>query len=395
MKSIDLPERPDWRTKAEEAGFHFHTIGGEPYWDESSAYEFTLQQIEEDLEAPTTELHAMCREAVAHVTASEELMEKMDIPRQHWDLVANSWRAGEPELYGRFDLRYDGTSPAVMLEYNADTPTSYYEAATFQWEWLEDMVAAGALPQGSDQFNSIFDKTVDRFAEIFAKDTDVHFASVADHPEDLGTVETLAWAARHAGLGAHYTTMQSIGITDTLQFADGEGRVMGALFKLYPWEDLLREEFSQYLAGAQCRYLEPAWKAVLSNKAILPILWEMFEGHPNLLPAFFDSEMSGPRFDRAADAFAREGMVRKPIFSREGADITIESADHHEVSPIKGYGAHRKIVQLYRPLPRFARGYAVIGSWVVGQEACGIGIREDNSLITQDSSRFKPHYIKA
>lgn len=395
MKCIDLPERPDWRAKAEEAGFKFHTIGGEAYWDETSAYEFTLTQIENDIELPTTALHAMCREAVAHIIASEELMSKMEIPRQHWDLVATSWRMGEPEVYGRFDLRYDGQSPAVMLEYNADTPTSYYEAATFQWEWLEDMVAAGALPQGSDQFNSIFDKTVERFAEIFAKDTDVHFASVAGNEEDLGTVETIAWAARHAGLGAHYTPMDRIGLTDSLQFADSEGRVMGALFKLYPWEDLLREDFSQYIAGANCRFIEPAWKAVLSNKALLPVLWEMFEGHPNLLPAFFEDEMSGARFERSAEAFARAGLVRKPVFSREGADITIESAAHSEASPLGGYGVHRKIVQLYQPLPRFQRGYPVIGSWVIGQKACGIGIREDNSLITQDTSRFKPHYIKA
>jgi glutathionylspermidine synthase len=33
----------------------------------------------------------------------------------------------------------------------------------------------------------------------------------------------------------------------------------------------------------------------------------------------------------------------------------------------------------------------LIGSWVVGDVASGIGIREDDSLITKDSSRFVPH----
>ena len=86
-------------------------------------------QIEDDIEDPSTALHALCREAVAQVIASEELMQRMDIPRAHWDLVAQSWHNAEPELYGRFDLAYDGHGPAKLLEYNADTPTSLYESA--------------------------------------------------------------------------------------------------------------------------------------------------------------------------------------------------------------------------------------------------------------------------
>ncbi|WP_162874209.1 glutathionylspermidine synthase family protein, partial [Pseudomonas viridiflava] len=32
-------------------------------------------------------------------------------------------------------------------------------------------------------------------------------------------------------------------------------------------------------------------------------------------------------------------------------------------------------------------------SWVIGDLASGIGIREDDSLITKDSSRFLPHVV--
>ena len=37
-------------------------------------------------------------------------------------------------------------------------------------------------------------------------------------------------------------------------------------------------------------WIEPVWKMMLSNKAILPVLWELFPGHPNLLPSFFDRQ---------------------------------------------------------------------------------------------------------
>jgi glutathionylspermidine synthase len=247
----------------------------------------------------------MCREAVARIVASEDLMQKLAIPPAHRDLVAASWAAGDPELYGRFDLIYDGTGPAKMIEYNADTPTSLYESAAFQWQWLEDQIAAGKLAADSDQFNRIHEALVARFAEIFAPDTDVHFASFAQSPEDYATTESMAWAARDAGLGAHYVPIDKIGITDRGQFCDADDLVIGALFKLYLWEDMLRDDFAHHIADAHCRFLEPAWKAVVSNKGMLAVLWEMYEGHPNLLPAFF-----------AAD-FAKGGpaaMAAKPLY---------------------------------------------------------------------------------
>ena len=95
MDKIDLPERPDWRDEAEKLGFTFADMGGEPYWDETSAYRFTLREIEEDIEDPSTQLHAMCREAVERAIGDEEILTRLDIPRQHWDLIAQSWRHGQ------------------------------------------------------------------------------------------------------------------------------------------------------------------------------------------------------------------------------------------------------------------------------------------------------------
>lgn len=401
MKKIALGARPDWKDKAEEIGFKFHSMYGEPYWDEETVYEFSLSEVENRIEDPATELHAMCREAVETIVHSEELMERLAIPRAHWDLVANSWASGAPELYGRFDFIYGGEDfgdgHAKMMEYNADTPTSLFESAAFQWHWLEDQVAAGVLPAGSDQFNRIQEALSERFAEILPQGADVHFAAFEELLEDYSTVEMLAYAARNAGMGAHFIDLPKIGLTDAGQFADGEDRVIGTLFKLYPWEDMLRDDFADALAGAQCQFLEPAWKAVVSNKGILPVLWRMFEGHPNLLPAFFAGEVAN-RTDaviRAEAALAR-GTVTKPVFSREGASITIsKGAEVLAAAENRTYDDHPMIVQAYHELPVFDGWRPVIGAWVAGRTAAGMGLREDRSHITQDLSRFKPHYIRA
>jgi glutathionylspermidine synthase len=403
MKFVSLPERPDWKSQAEEAGFTFHSMHGQPYWMEDGAYAFTLEEIENRIEDPATELHQMCREAVAKVVGSEELMRRFDIPEEHRDLVAESWHAGEQELYGRFDFIYDGNGPAKMIEYNADTPTSLYEASTFQWVWLEQQIERGVLPKGTDQFNSIFEAIRDRFAEMFPQGTDIHFTSLGsaeENYEDYATVETMAYAAREAGMGAHYTEMSAIGLTEEGQFADADSRVIGSLFKLYPWEDMLRDPFAAEIRTSQCRFIEPAWKAIVSNKAILAVLWEMFEGHDNLLPSFFDHDVQAntAAVQRAVDKglFAR-GQVRKPIFSREGASVTITGPDDAiiESASNREYDQHASIIQAYHPMPQFRGYHPVLGVWVAGTEACGLGVREDKSLITQDLSIFRPHFIEA
>ncbi|KAF0676058.1 glutathionylspermidine synthase family protein [Profundibacterium mesophilum] len=397
MRRMEGMARPDWREKARDAGFHFHEMHDAPYWDETSAYAFTLAQIEEDIEDPCTELHEMCRAAAEKVAASQELMERLCIPEAHRDLVAGSLAAGDPELYGRFDLAYDGTGPAKLLEYNADTPTSLFEAGSFQWSWLEDQIAAGVLPEGADQFNAIHERLAGRFAEIFAAGTDVHFASVGgeDNLEDYATAEAMGWAAREGGMVPQYTKLEEIGLSDRGQFTDGESRVIGALFKLYPWEDMLRDEFADAIAGSGCLILEPPWKAIVSNKGLLAVLWEMFEGHPNLLPAFFEADMDagGAALDRAFAQLDR-AHVRKPVFSREGASIEIrENGEITERAADRSYDAHPRIVQALHPLPVFDGFHPVLGAWVVGRECVGLGIREDQARITQDLSRFKPHCI--
>ena len=385
MKRVPTQERPNWMAAAEEIGFNFHTMYGEPYWDEKSMYQFTLEQVENDIEDPSTELHDMCRQAVDEIVDNERLMTKMGIPSNMMDYVRNSWKRNEQELYGRFDLAYDGKGPAKMLEYNADTPTSLFEAGSFQWTWLEEKIKLGHLPEGSDQFNRIYDALVERFQEMFLPNENVHFASVGgvDNVEDYGTVETMGWAAADAGLTAHYVKVEDIALSTEGQFADDESRVIGSLFKLYPWEDMLRDEYAVNLASSRCRMIEPAWKAVVSNKGILPVLWKMFPGHKNLLPAYW-----------ADETHSLSNYVTKPIFSREGASITIvENGKMTESSTNREYDHNSMIVQEYCALPVFDGYRPIIGSWIVGRTCVGMGIREDQSRITQDLSRFKPHFI--
>ncbi|SFL87841.1 glutathionylspermidine synthase family protein [Marinobacter zhejiangensis] len=385
MQRLQVQPRPDWCSQAEAFGFRFHTLNGEPYWDESACYQFTLREIEEDIGAPTELLHAMCLELVGEVVTSERLMTRLAIPQKAWDLIAESWKFSEPSLYGRMDFSYDGQGPAKFYEYNADTPTSLYETGFFQWLWLEQQIERGQLPSGADQFNRLQEALVERLGTIGRAGQALHLACCRDHPEDLGTIEYLADCAKQAGLAPVSMYMDDIGLAPTGCFTDLRERSIDQLFKLYPWEWMWQEDFSDHITKSAVQYIEPPWKLILSNKGILPLLWERYPDHPNLLPAWFADDAG------LAERPAR--WVRKPFFSREGANVSVETAAGVEMTVEGPYGDGATIIQGWYPPPRFQGHYCLIGSWVVGNEAAGMGIREDNTVITRDTSRFLPHVI--
>ena len=385
MRRVEIAERPDWRATAEKLGFHFHTIHGETYWDESAYYEFTLAQIERDIEAPTGEIHEMAMALVEDCVRDESLLKRLAIPQTYWDWIAQSWREASPHVYGRMDLAYDGKGSAKLYELNYDTPTSLYEAAFFQWVWLEEQKKRGALPASADQYNLIQENLIEAFGAIAKRlPRPFYFSAVRESVEDQATITYLRDCAEQAGVATKNIVIEDIGLSEDGRYTDLDDYVIETLFNLYPIEFMFAERFGSALPGSQVALIEPPWKAILSNKGILPLLWQRHPGHPNLLAAAFEDS---PASDLPA------GWVRKPFFSREGANIEVRMPDgstEHSEGP---YDDAPTIRQALHPLPHFAGGYPLIGSWVIGDRPSGIGVREDATLITRDTSRFVPHII--
>jgi len=379
--------RRDWERRIVEQGLVFGTPArgpGEverPYWDESVHYVFDMDEVL-SLEADVELLASMCLDAVDAVVTGERYRE-FAIPEWVWPAIGESWRRSDPHLYGRFDLRYDGSGPAKLLEYNADTPTSLLEAAVVQWHWLQD------THPDDDQWNSLHEKLVERWAEIADRlpAGEVHFTWSAADPsgEDHVTAAYLQETAAEAGLNTVGLAIEEIGWDETLhRFVDLEEVTMSCVCKLYPWEWLVDDPFGKHavetLPGTL--WVEPLWKMLLSNKALLAVLWEMYPGHPNLLPAFLDDP-----------GFLTE-YVRKPRLGREGANIQIVGPGmEHQTSGI--YGDEGYVYQLFDPLPEFDGMRPALGAWIVGDHSAGLGIRETVGLVTDDGAAFVPHRIES
>ena len=373
MRRLTVAPRPNWEQRVSEAGLTWHT-GETLYWNESAYYEFTAKEVDV-LEAATNELEKMTLAAAQHII-DNRLYGRLGIPASAIPLIGSSWEGEPPSLYGRFDFAFDGVNPPKLLEYNADTPTSLLESSVVQWYWLQD------LHPSDDQFNSIHERLVAKWKEL--KDycaSPLYFSAAEDRQaEDLMTTTYLRDTATEAGHDTVSILMKDIGWDASVRaFVDLEGRPIKSIFKLYPWEWLVHEAFGPCLIET-CRdvqWIEPIWKMMWSNKALLAVLWELYPNHPNLLPAYLDGPHGLARY------------VKKPRLSREGANITYVGDTRIETPG--DYGEEGFVYQALAPVPVFDGNYAVVGSWLVDGEASGMGIRESDGPITNNLSRFVPH----
>jgi len=367
------PVRANWQSIVEGQGLTYHTVDGQPYYDESVYYEFNAKQIDQ-IEADTNEIHRINLEAVQNVIDNHRY-DELQIPEVAIPLIEWTWNNETPAVYGRYDLHYDGKNPSKMLENNGDTPTGLIEAAVIQWFWLEECF------KGKDQFNSIHERLIAKWKELVAYLLlgPLHLTHM-DSNEDYMNVKYMEEVASQAGLKTKCLPIEEIGWDKIDQcFLDEDLSVIRNIFKLYPWEWLLKDRYAANMAATMKNtyWIEPAWKMILSNKGILPILWELNPGHPNLLPAYFNQNCLNE-------------YVKKPLFSREGANIEIVAGDA-SIKTLGKYGTGKYIYQQYCAPPNFDGNYPVIGSWVIDGESAGIGIRESNTLVTGNFSRFVPH----
>ena len=438
MKRINLNPRPDWQAKVEAAGLAFHSPATmtEPYWNESAAYEFTVAEID-TLEAAANTMQGMCLAAAQHIIDHRRYAD-LNIPEAAIPVIELAWNQEPPALYGRFDFSWAGERSGhapKLFEYNADTPTSLLEAAVIQWDWLKEVTPTLKHPLHGgdpDQFNSIHDRLIAKWKDLLPYlEQPVYFCGL-DDAEDQLTLVYLRDTAQQAGHQTIQMFMQEIGWNDAAQvFLDPGEDPMHSIFKLYPWESMLAEEFGPACLGTYqgMRWIEPIWKMLLANKGLLPILWELYPGHELLLEAHFDTPAAAsaststepaatpwsavpntgfssgtsqpysplPQPTALTRSQTMRNYVRKPLLSREGANITL-IRDGQVAYQTEGPYTGPAILQALAPEATFPGPdnhprHPILGLWMIDQECGGMGIRESRTPITDNLSSFVPHYF--
>lgn len=425
MERISMAPRPGWQETITRQGLLYNDAQKDGrtvhYWNENAAYQFSMAEVLH-LEKVTDNLHQMSLEAARFLAAEQSNpgspFAQMGVSPEALEYARESLERNDPDIYGRFDLVYsDPSEPAKMLEYNADTPTGLVEGSIVQWYWFEDMFKSKGRTD-YDQWNGLHEALVGRFKkyrESLRYDRFENqnprmlfgYTALDDSGEDVMTVEYLRDCAVQGGFVAHDSAgnilygddgeplpmahrieMTQIGFNwDTKKFVDEHNQPIEHIFKLYPWEDLVSEEFGELLVQTRPQgWVEPAWKMFLSNKMLSAAMWHIFPYHENLVKTFVDA----PRF--------MDSYVKKPLHGREGDNIEIHTPTRNLVQPGR-YGAEGYVYQEYVQIPNFIddfgrSNYPVLGSWVVDGESYGVGIRESDGPVTDYYCRFVPNIIK-
>ena len=196
------------------------------------------------------------------------------------------------------------------------------------------------VSSASIQFNSIHDRLVEAWQRFLEECSGVlYFLSTAGHVEDYMNVNYLRDTAIQAGARTEYLAIEELGFDERLeQFVDAQNQAIMSAFKLYPWEWMLDEAYGKHLVYTKIKWLEPPWKILLSNKAIMTVLWELYPESPYLL----ETSMSPIVGDH----------VRKPCQSREGQGVEI-SVGGNVLADLFGRG---KAADRRDATERFTRG---------------------------------------
>jgi glutathionylspermidine synthase len=373
------PASPDTR------GVLARSLGLDPVYEDGAAYLDPLEAVLFDkaeidaLYDASVELERLCLELVERVVAREDYA-RFGLSALEARMVAQSWRQGQRNLVGRFDLAFVPGGPPKLIEYNAETPVLLVEAATFQAAWQKQH-----FPDAL-QWNEIEARLVAAFAAMGLARLPVHFAGAAGDGDAALTLDLLANCAAAAGFGTKRLDIEAIG-WDGEKFLDGDDAPIRTLFKLYPWRWMLADAFGAHMEDAELCAIEPAWKMLLADKRMLAALWEMFPNHPNLLPASLEpSDIGGPAVAKPALGRNGEGVklfANGLAAAQTGGDTAPTDARDGPV-----------ILQAMAPLAALGSTRLLASTWMVASQPAGLALRGAESDLVGDRARFIPHIVR-
>lgn len=377
----------------ESLGFFWHTDDDNSNYISNEIVAITEQEAL-SFENAANELYEMFVHAGQYVI-DNNLFHDIGIPFNLVKSIKLSWENEVHwHLYGRFDLAggVDGL-PIKLLEFNADTPTSLYETAIIQWAILKYNNLQENL-----QFNGVYEALVDNFKRIVTLDSDIDrfdhayegwkflFTSIRGNTEEENTVRLLQHIASDAGFKTNFAYIEDVDFSkeEGIFYEDQNYELW---FKLIPWEMIAIEEpdlamlLEQIIENQKAIIFNPPYSLLFQSKGIMKILWDLYPNHPLLLQTSFE-----PLKDKKC--------VKKPIFGREGGNISIiESSGNISISNEGEYENYKMIYQEYTQLQKDNNGNSYQAGLFFAYEACGLGFRKGGEII-DNYSKFVGHIVK-
>ncbi len=376
----------------EELGFTWHTDSDGSKYVSDEIIQISQNEAEAYYEATNT-IYDMYVEAAEYVIENELFFE-LGIPFNLIDTIKKSWENDVHwHIYGRFDLAGGIDDKQIkLIEFNADTPTGFFETALLQWAILKnnDM-------DEEKQFNNVYEAISNNFKRLITlfDDTDnfnekydgwkILFSSIDGNDEEEATTRLLQQIATDAGFNTSFEYLGNVQF-DENGIADAHDNTYEYWFKLYPWEDIAHDEpelattISNIVNNQKAIVLNPAYTLLFQSKGMLKILSDLFPDSPYLLKTSFEP-------------LKETKQVEKTVFGREGANTKIIDSNGSVLEEVDGpYGNYKKVYQEYVEFPKDVKGAKYQAGVFFAYEACGMSFRK-GSEIMDNMSKFVGHVI--
>ncbi|WP_212372933.1 glutathionylspermidine synthase family protein [Acetobacter persici] len=379
IRRVPATARQDWKTQADQIGYgYYRNEDGSEAWRESVRYELDHSALTLIRHTAQT-LHQMCLSLVEDILRQPDGLDTFHIPRSMQDVVRKSWRRQDPFLIGRFDLAWCGGQPR-LIEYNADTPATVPESTRMQTLWHQHCGKPhDHAPLEAERLVAYL-TTLRQAGRISPT---IHIVPYPDNLEDATHALYYSQWAQQAGLTAVVCDLKDLEVSTGGELLY-QGRIIRTMLRMYPWELMFRDPGARHLHTCHCTFLNPPWTALLSNKALLPALWERHPGHPNLLAAGYSPE-DVTRHSSAA-------YVEKPIHARGGENVRMMRGTKTLYAEAGTYNAYPKIYQDFAD-HRINGVTASIGAWMIGDQFSGLTMRESATPVVSHTSAIVPHIV--
>jgi len=377
-----------------------YTLTHEP--GEQLSYYRMSESAFKEIRHASNEMHAMFMQATDHVLENDALLERFGFPRVLWPRLRQSWNNRRNHMItGRLDFSISEHGVKVY-EYNADSASCYMECGQVQGRWAEIHGCKDGWNPGSHLHEMLVHAWKKRAID------DVLHIMLDDDLEETYHALYMKAAIEEAGIPCKVIRdLSELAWDDNGSVVDCDGLRICWVWKTWAWEtalDQLRDECTEdelpttlpdqsaarlhpkprlvdVLLRKDVTVFEPLWTLVPSNKAILPVLWEIFPDHPSLLDA---------QYNLTSD-LQQKGYVAKPIVGRCGSNISIVGSGEHVIEATDGQFDNRELMyQEFFELPKLGGRHMQVSTFVVDGRYSGACLRVDASPIITGGSDILP-----
>lgn len=403
IRSARLPEHGQfaqpWLNEADPLeGAFVAAMGGQQLTSGDPYRYYTLSEsAQHELIRATNEVHLMYLHATDRVLKDDRLLQNFNIPRLLWPRLRLSWQNRRHQtITGRLDFCLDARG-LKSYEYNADSASCHAETGAILARWA----AAGGLHTGTDPGRGLKNALTDCWKHR-------NHAPLVHILQDHDSEETYHARFMQSALESAGIRTKTVYGTEGLHW-DSRGRLLDdndqqilSVWKTWAWETVLEQlredadgrevappirtgypgdtvRLIDVLLRPEVLVYEPLWTAIPSNKAILPVLWELFPKHRYLLDADY----------HLTPELASEGYAKKPIGGRCGDNVTLIGTDELDATAGK-FGAQEHIYQQLWCLPQVGDNYLQICTFTVGGHYGGCCLRSDPTRIITGDSDIAP-----